>query len=207
MSLAQEIFAIAPALGKANLSAAQLKLLSGKARWIFRVSDAGFPTVATICLTRAAWEALQAERTRRDSKLRTHWIACLFKLVGKDGQTPHLAVRTSAAKHNPGLLPAKAGIVPPISAEDAVDPSRPLGRAIKNAFDSYGFARPGWSDGRLDEERGRQIVLVQSSATGEIETFLSRNAATGELGPAPVDGSGLPPLPESINALVALLDS
>ena len=43
MSLAQEMFAIAPAMGKANLSASQLKLLSGKARWIFRVGEAGFP--------------------------------------------------------------------------------------------------------------------------------------------------------------------
>lgn len=45
MSLAQEMFAIAPALGKANLSASQLKLLAGKARWIFRVGEAGFPTI------------------------------------------------------------------------------------------------------------------------------------------------------------------
>ena len=97
MSLAQEMFAIAPAMGKANLSASQLKLLSGKARWIFRVGEAGFPTVPTIALTRAAWEALQSERTRRESKLRTHWVACLFKLVDKDSQPPALVVRTSAA--------------------------------------------------------------------------------------------------------------
>lgn len=54
MSLAQEMFAIAPAMGKANLTAAQLKLLAGKARWIFRVGEAGFPTVPTIAITRAA---------------------------------------------------------------------------------------------------------------------------------------------------------
>ncbi|WP_127752218.1 putative PEP-binding protein [Devosia sp. 1566] len=207
MSLAQEIFAIAPAVGKANLSASQLKLLSGKARWIFRVSDAGFPTIPTICITRAAWEALQAERTRRDAKLRTHWIACLFKLVGDDGQTPYLAVRTSAASHNAGLLPAKTGIAPPLSAADAVDPNRPLGRAIKNAFDSYGFARPGWGEARPDDERARQIVLVQSSAGGAIVSFLTRNAATGGLGPAPTDGNMLPALPDSITALVTLLDA
>src|SRR5688500_10114186 len=100
VSLAQEMFAIAPAMGKANLSASQLKLLSGKARWIFRVAEAGFPTVPTIALTRAAWEALQAERGRKDVRLRTHWVACLFKLVDKDGRPPVLVVRTSAAEHN-----------------------------------------------------------------------------------------------------------
>ncbi|MCS6758767.1 MAG: hypothetical protein MO852_06850 [Candidatus Devosia euplotis] len=77
MSLAQEMFAIAPALEKANLSASQLKLLSGKARWIFRVGEAGFPTVPAIALTRAAWEALQSERSRKDVRLRAHWVpAC-----------------------------------------------------------------------------------------------------------------------------------
>ncbi|RYE52756.1 MAG: hypothetical protein EOP18_10225, partial [Rhizobiaceae bacterium] len=102
MSLAQEMFAIAPAMGKANLSSSQLKLLSGKSRWIFRVAEAGFPTLPTICITRAAWEALQAERQHKDSRLRTHWVACLFKLVGKDANPPLLVVRTSAARHNAG---------------------------------------------------------------------------------------------------------
>ena len=68
MSLAQEMFAIAPAMGKANLSASQLKLLSGKARWVFRVGEAGFPTIPTIALTRAAWEALQGERALSESQ-------------------------------------------------------------------------------------------------------------------------------------------
>jgi pyruvate,orthophosphate dikinase len=205
VSLAQEMFAIAPAMGKANLSASQLKLLSGKARWIFRVGEAGFPTVPTIVLTRAAWEALQAERTRKDVKLRTHWVACLFKLVGKDAQPPLLAVRTSAATHNAGLMPAKLGIAAPANPEDSVDPARPLAKAIKNAFDSYGFGH-GWT-GRQDDDRGKQIVLVQAVADGEIEQFLTRNATTGLLGPAPVDGAPLPRLPESIDALVALMDA
>ncbi|WP_052726216.1 putative PEP-binding protein [Devosia epidermidihirudinis] len=199
------MFAIAPAMGKANLSASQLKLLSGKARWIFRVGEAGFPTVPTIALTRAAWEALQHERLQRDVRLRTHWIACLFKLVGKDETPPLLVVRTSAATHNGGLMSAKMGIAAPTNAEDAVDPTRALAKAIKNAFDSYGFGQ-GWT-GRADEDRGKQIVLVQSVAEGEIEQFLTRNATTGALGPAPLNGAPLPRFPESVDALVSLLDA
>src|SRR5690554_5307626 len=177
------MFAIAPALGKANLSASQLKLLSGKARWIFRVGEAGFPTVPTIALTRAAWEELQGERARRETKLRTHWVACLFKLVDKDGRPPALVVRTSAAAHNGGLMPARMGIAAPANPEDSVDPTRPLAKAIKSAFDSYGFGQ-GWT-ARPDEDRGKQIVLVQAAADGEIEQFLTRNAVTGAMGPAP----------------------
>ena len=205
MSLAQEMFAIAPAMGKANLSASQLKLLSGKARWIFRVGEAGFPTVPTIVLTRAAWEALQAERAHKDVRLRTHWIACLFRLVDREGKPPVLVVRTSAATHNGGLAPAKLGIAAPTSPEDSVDPTRPLAKAIKNAFESYGFGQ-GWT-ARPDEDRGKQIVLVQAIAEGEVEQFLTRNATTGAMGPAPVDGAPLPRLPESVDALVALVDA
>ena len=192
-------------MGKANLSASQLKLLSGKARWIFRVGEAGFPTVPTIVLTRAAWEALQGERARRETKLRTHWVACLFKLVDKDGRPPALVVRTSAAVHNGGLMPARMGIAAPANPEDSVDPTRPLAKAVKAAFDSYGFGQ-GWTN-RADEDRGRQIVLVQAMAAGEIEQFLTRNAITGALGPAPVNGAPLPHLSDSITALVGLLDA
>jgi pyruvate,orthophosphate dikinase len=205
VSLAQEMFAIAPAMGKANLSASQLKLLSGKARWIFRVGEAGFPTIPTIALTRAAWEALQSERQQRDIRLRTHWVACLYKLVGKDAVPPVLVVRTSAASHNGGLMPAKLAIAAPANPEDSVDPTRPLAKAIKAAFDSYGFGQ-GWTN-RPDEDRGRQIVLVQAAADGEIEQFLTRNAVTGAMGPAPVNGAPLPRMSESIGALVALLDA
>ncbi|MBJ6988226.1 putative PEP-binding protein [Devosia sp. MC521] len=207
MSLAQEMFAIAPALGKANLGAAQLKLLTGKARWIFRVGEAGFPTVPTIAITRAAWDELQAERSRRDSRLRTHWVACLFKLVEKDGKPPVLVVRTSAVLHNGGLMPAKTGIAAPSAPEDSVDPNRPLARAIKEAFESYGPTGRGWTGARSDVDRSRQIVLVQAYAEGEIEQFLTRNAATGVIGPAPVNGHPLPRLPESVAALVSLLDA
>ncbi|WP_354063396.1 putative PEP-binding protein [Devosia sp. 2618] len=199
------MFAIAPAMGKANLSASQLKLLSGKARWIFRVAEAGFPTVPTIALTRAAWEALQGERARKDVRLRTHWVACLYKLVGKDNEPPLLAVRTSAATHNGGLMPAKMGITAPTNPEDSVDPTRALAKAIKAAFDSYGFGQ-GWT-ARADEDRGRQIVLVQAAADGEIDQFLTRNATTGTLGPSPVNGAPLPRMSERIDALVNLLDA
>ncbi|WIY53522.1 PEP-utilizing enzyme [Devosia sp. YIM 151766] len=201
------MFAIAPATGKANLSASQLKLLAGKARWIFRVGEAGFPTIPTIVITRAAWDELQAERSRRDIRLRTHWVACLFRLVQADGKPPLLAVRTSAASHNGGLMPARTGIAAPAAPEDAVDPARPLARAIKEAFESYGFSGGGWGGARQEEDRARQIVLVQAVAEGETELFLTRNATTGALGPAAVDGYQLPLLPESVNALIALLDA
>ncbi|WP_160299996.1 putative PEP-binding protein [Devosia geojensis] len=207
MSLAQEMFAIAPATGKANLSASQLKLLSGKARWIFRVSEAGFPTIPTIAITRAAWEALQAQRVKKDNRLRTHWVSCLFRLVGKDGKPPTLVVRTSASRHNGGLMPARVGISPPVNEADSVDPTRPLARAIKDAFDSYGYDTGLWTGSRSAEERARQIVLVQAMAEGEIEQFLTRHSGTGVLGPAPADGAGLPRLPKSCAALVALLDA
>lgn len=207
MSLAQEMFAIAPATGKANLSASQIKLLAGKARWIFRVCEAGFPTVPTIAITRAAWEELQAERSRRDTRLRTHWVTCLFKLVAKDGTPPLLAVRTSAAEHNSGLMPARTGIAAPSAPEDAVDPTRPLARAIKQAFESYGFSGGRSWTGRPEADRARQIVLVQAVAAGEVEHFLTRNATTGALGPAPLNGSALPKLPEDVGALVSLLDA
>ncbi|MBD8065453.1 pyruvate, phosphate dikinase [Devosia sp. PTR5] len=201
------MFAIAPATGKANLSASQLKLLTGKARWIFRVAEAGFPTVPTIAITRAAWDALIAERGRYDTKLRTHWIACLYKLVGKDGKPPHLVVRTSAGSHNGGLMPARSGIAAPTSSEDSVDPTRPLARAIKQAFESYGFSARSWGGPRQDDDRGRQIVLVQVAAEGEIAQFLTRNASTGALGPAPLAGQPPPRLPAEVEALIALLDS
>ncbi|UYN99591.1 MAG: hypothetical protein KIT02_17070 [Devosia sp.] len=207
MSLAQEMFAIAPADGKANLSASQLKMLAGKARWIFRVCEAGFPTVPTIAITRAAWDELQAERARRDTRLRTHWVACLFKLVDKDGKPPLLVVRTSASSHNGGLMPARTGIAAPNAPEDAVDPARPLARAIKQAFESYGFSERGWNGKGQEGDRARQIVLVQAVAGGEIEHFLTRNATTGALGPAPLNGHPPPRLPKDVDALIGLLDA
>ena len=60
MSLALEMFAVAPAIGQASLSTFQQSLLAGKARWLWLAAEAGLPTVPTIALTRAAWEGLQA---------------------------------------------------------------------------------------------------------------------------------------------------
>ena len=102
MTLALEMFAVAPATGKANLSAVQESLLAGKAHWLHQAAEAGLPTVPTIAITRAAWDELQAERLRREERLRTHWVATLFRLVGRDGKPPPLVVRTSAEQHAKG---------------------------------------------------------------------------------------------------------
>jgi pyruvate,orthophosphate dikinase len=101
VTLALEMFAIAPATGKANLSAAQQDLLVGKAHWLAVAAGAGLPVVPTIVLTRAAWSALQAERQTADDRLRIHWVATLFRLVGRDGRPPQLVVRTSAPSTAP----------------------------------------------------------------------------------------------------------
>ncbi len=175
MSLALEMFAIVPASGPANLTAPQRRLLTGKARWIRSVFEAGVPTIPTIVVTRAAWDALQAERQQRGDRLRAHWVATLFQLVGPEGKPPQLAVRTAAEGPRPGLMPARIGLAAPASAGESVDLRAPLGRAIAAAFDSYG----GGADA---------IVLVQAMAPGEIVQFLSRDAASGAMGPAPLNG-------------------
>ena len=123
MTLAQEMFAIAPATGKANVSTAQHSLLVGKARWLREASLAGIAVAPTICLTRAAWEALQSERQRRDTRLLTHWVATLYRLVGKGANPPELVVRTSAAKLTPGLMPAWTGLPAPRCDLFAVPPA------------------------------------------------------------------------------------
>ena len=61
MTLALEMFAVAPATGKANLSPLQESLLAGKARWLHLAFEAGLPVVPTIAITRAAWEGLLAD--------------------------------------------------------------------------------------------------------------------------------------------------
>ena len=96
MSLALEMFAVAPSGGNANLSEAQRHLLAGKARWIRAAWEEGLPTIPTILVTRAAWDALQSERRQAESRLRAHWVATLFRLVGRDGRPPQLVVRTSS---------------------------------------------------------------------------------------------------------------
>jgi pyruvate,orthophosphate dikinase len=194
VTLASDMFAIAPAAGRAGLSAAQESLLAGKALWLHRAHQAGFPTVPTIVLTRAAWEALQDERRRGDERLRTFWVAALFRLVGRNARPPALVVRTSAPAHSPGLMPARLGLPAPGSEADAVDPARPLARAIADAFGSYQGAD------------ARQIVLVQAMAEGELRLFLTRDAQTGVLAPTPMDGKPGPALPSTALELAQLLD-
>ena len=192
MTIAQEMFAIAPALGKANLTPAQASLLEGKARWIAAIAELGLPTVPTICITRAAWTALQAERHRAENRLRAHWVATLFRLVERSAQPPPLVVRTSAATHSAGLMPARPGIAAPHTVAESVDPTRPLGRAIAEAFESFSPEGAG---------RDRQLVIVQASVTSEPRAFLTRDAQTGALGPAALQGGPLPRLPQETTAL------
>jgi len=179
------MFAVAPAVGNANLSEVQRGLLAGKARWIRTVWEAGLPVVPTVLVTRAAWQALQAERQHHESRMRAHWVATLFRLVGRDGRAPQLVVRTATDRRRPRLVPARIGLPAPASESEAVDPLRPLGRAIAAAFVSYG-----------DDDSG--VVLVQAVAGGEIVQFLTRDAQTGALGPAPVPGGRVPLAPEAL---------
>ena len=197
MSLALEMFAIAPASGRANLSTAQQALLTGKAQWISAVAETGFPVIPTICLTRAAWDALQAERRQRDDRLRKHWVATLFRLVGRDGTPPALVVRTSASRHSSGLMPAAIRIPAPRDEAESVDPQRPLARSVKHAFESYGDSGEG---------ADRDIVIVQALAEGDLVQFLSRDPQSGTMGQAPMNGHANDARLASAVPLAKLLD-
>jgi pyruvate,orthophosphate dikinase len=197
VTLAQEMFAIAPAYGTASLSLPQIGLLAGKARWIYEAANAGFPVVPTIVLTRAAWEGLAAERHRQDDQLRRHWVATLFRLVDRGGTPPQLVVRTSAPRHAAGLVPAVTGLAAPRNEAESVDATKPLGRAIQRAFDSYGAPGP-WSGG--------DIVIVQAMAEGDLLTFYTRDPQTGEIGPAAVSGTALDTRLGAAGRLIDLLD-
>src|SRR5690606_19933912 len=111
------------------------------------------------------------------------------------------------AVHNGGLHPPRLGIPAPAAPAAAVDPGRPLARAIKPAFESYGCPDAAWGTSRSDEERARQRVRVHAPAEGEIEQFLTRNSITGVLGPAPLNGGPVPRLPDSVDSLISLLDA
>jgi pyruvate,orthophosphate dikinase len=200
------MFAVAPAKGRANLTAAQKHLLVGKSRWLHLAAEAELPVVPTIALTRAAWDGLQAERGRRDDRLRVHWVATLYRLVGRDGKRPQLVVRTSAERHTKGLMPARLGLPAPANAAESVDPEKPLARAINDAFDSYGPDDAGWTGSDRSTIRQGQMVVVQAMAEGTPQHFLSRDPQTGALGP--VAASGQPParLPAAAAELVRVLD-
>lgn len=188
MSLAQQMIVISPVEGPAPLSAEQRGLLQGKAKWLRTVYDAGLATIPTICITREAWAALKAETGQSASRLRTAWVATLFRLVPKGEEPPALVVRTSAARHNAGLMAARSDIAPPANERDAVDPKKPLGRAIDDAFASYA-ADPVWESRGQASARDRQIVVIQAVATGKLGQFLTRDASSGARGPAPVPGA------------------
>lgn len=198
MTLALEMFAIAPARGSAGLSATQAGLLVGKAKWLGLAARANLGVVPTICLTRAAWAGLQAERATRDDKLRKHWVATLFRLVGEDGKPPQLVVRTSVPGHGPGVMPAEIGIPAPTNANDSVDLARPLGRAITEAFASLDAA---------SERADRQIVIVQGTVEGDLVRFVTRNRHTGALGPAALNADPLDPRLGSLGPLIKVLDA
>ena len=188
MTLAQQMFVISPASGQAPLSAEQRGLLLGKARWTRAVFDAGISTAPTICITRAAWEALLAEREQSVERLRSAWVTTLFRLVQKGGKPPTLVVRTSASRHATGLMAARKNISPPTSEAEAVDTGKPLGKAISDAFASYAQSGPVWSGTGQQQARDQQIVVVQATISGELHQFMSRDPRTGARGPAPMPG-------------------
>src|SRR3569623_460385 len=197
VTLALEMFAIAPAYGTSGLSGPQVEQLNGKARWIYETAEAGFPVLPTIVLTHAAWDALQAERRLQDDRLRRHWVATLFRLVDRHGTPPLLVVRTSARRHSSGLMPAVTGISAPRNEAESVDPARPLARAIKHAFESYGERGTG---------KGDDIVIVQAMAEGDLVAFLTRDTQPGEIGPMPMTGSALDTRLGAAGPLIDILD-
>lgn len=198
VTLALEMFAIAPATGKANLSVAQLSLLTGKALWLHRAFVAGLPTVPTIAISRAAWNGLKEERRSGDDRLRVHWIATLFRLVDRSGRPPQLVVRTSLPAHAPGLVSARTGIPAPADEDGSTDPGHPLAKAIDAAFASY-------PNRGVDPDR--QIVVVQAMAKGTLHTVLSRDPQTGAMGPYRPEHSGNKPLPADLGRLMVALDA
>ncbi|WP_162142435.1 putative PEP-binding protein [Cucumibacter marinus] len=211
MSLApeQEIVAIAPARGSASLSAAQRRLLTGKAKWLDAVSRAGLPVCPTVVITRGAWEALQAEKGR-ESKLLSAWVTNLLKLVPPNQSPPPLAVRTSAPVHQAGLARARLDVPAPGSPAESIDTDRPLARAIQRAFDSYGLTGPVWVEETERRARDHEIVIVQSMAPGALAQFLSRDAQTGAMGPTAIAGStheGLSRLGDRASKIAAVVDA
>ncbi len=203
MSLAQQMIVISPVEGPAPLSAEQRGLLQGKAKWVRAVYDADLPTIPTICITREAWTALKAEAGHSKSRLRTAWVATLFRLVPKGEEPPMLVVRTSAARHNAGLMAARSEIAPPANERESVDPKKPLGKAIDDAFASYA-ADPVWESRGHNSARDRQIVIIQAVAEGKLHQFLTRDAQSGARGPAPAPGE--PPFDMNLPGLRRLAE-
>lgn len=203
---AQQMFAIAPAFGTASLTGEQKQLLVGKARWIFAVSEAGQPVVPTICITRAAWQALKNEHAEGGTKLRAAWVATLYKLVGDDGVPPPLAVRTSAARHIQGLMRARTHIPAPARPEDSNDVLQKLGDAIEQAFASYAADGPVWAGTREQVRQDQKIVIIQATIEGPFQEFASRDLQTGAMGPAAASSTKLQPLPHNAEDIARAID-
>ena len=207
MSVARQMFVIAPAEGKAALDAAQRRLLVGKARWIHAAHTAGEPTVPTIAISRAAWNALLTERDNGGSRLLKTWVAVLFRLVSHASAPPPLAVRTSAPRHSSGLMRARLDIPAPAAEDEAIDVTRPFARAIQQAFRSYAAEGPIWENPEGQAERDAQIVIVQAMAEGEHIAFNTRDAETGELGPPAAIAERLAAAGPAARALAERLDA
>ena len=207
MSIARQMFAIAPAEGRAALDAAQKRVLVGKARWNYLMHSEGLPVVPTVAITRAAWNALLAERDAGGSKLLKIWVTVLFRLVGHGRKPPPLAIRTSAPRHSSGLMRARIDIPAPGDEAEAVDTSRPFARALELAFSSYAAEGPIWENPEGQTERDAQIVIVQAMAGGEHIAFDTRDAQTGELGPPERVAARLGPAAETARRLVERLDA
>lgn len=199
------MFAIAPAVGKAALSPAQKKLAVGKALWLHLAHEAGLPVVPTICITRSAWRALQEEKDR-EGPLHRSWVATLFRLVKPGEKPPALAVRTSAARHSAGLMRSKINISAPSNGAEAADISRPLARAIEQAFESYSSFGPVWETRTGQNDNDTQIVIVQAMAKGDISQFLTRDAQSGALGPDAKTAAQLGSAAESAGQLALVMD-
>lgn len=203
---AQQMFAIAPAFGTVALTGEQKHLLVGKARWVLAVAETGQPVVPTICITRTAWQALMAEHETGEERLRTVWVATLFRLVGRNEEPPALVVRTSAPRHSPGLMRARTDIVAPVKPEDSVDKNHALVRAIDDAFASYATSEPVWAGVREQVRREQQIVIIQAMAGGEFVEFASRDRQSGKMGPAPLAGAPPNDLPQNATAIAKAID-
>ena len=206
MDLVRQIFAIVSSTGIAKMSKQQTSLLIGKAKWIADVAKENQKTVPTICITRAAWNEMKKERSNETSPLRDQWVKTLFKLVEKGKPPPKLVVRTSASRHNFGLMRAKTNLNSPSSKNQSIDIFKPLAKAIDQAFISYAKHSPVWGDAKIEEENLRQIVIVQAMAKGELLEFTSRDLQTGMIGPVPVISGFENSFPKGVDKIIKILD-
>jgi len=199
LTVSQQMFAIAPANERPLLSREQERLVVGKAAWIYAMAKSGQRVCPTICISREAWEAVKSAKP--GSPLHTNWVAALFKLVPKGEEPPQLVVRTAAQAHMAGLARVRGKVDAPKRESDAADTSKPLGRAIDRAFESYLHGTPVWTIDTGRDLSLEQIVLVQAATDQKPFSILTRSTSTGELGPFKLQGQ--PELPQLANPVVA----